>query len=496
MLIEKEVIGPGKYWYLDEQSGTPRSLDVTPAETKYWADQGNKMIGLGLPVPVPYEHDFQQHPMTPKDKLLGNAGEIKEYRLKGDTLFSVVDVQDEAVKSKIGKSVRWTSPWISSFTDGDGRKWNNVISHLALTLRPRITKQQPFGSIAAALSMASPTKIADAPPTGFCLSRAGLLVQRGKVTVPRFLMAFSLFAGGIALGDGDMPPMAKKKPPKADASGGDEPPIDDPTTAQDDIAAAGVDGVDLPGEPDFGDDVNDVSMEEILADLLAALDIHVEQGSGESQFKRSLYNAAMQKIHDLTGKARGEGQNNGMGNQPPNGQGNQTPPNPLIKQEQQPMYMSLDEINRIPDPMVKNIALSMYNENVKLRDQLDKNAAMSTGLRERTLGEERTRRQMRVDRLKRMSPSIKGELDTLTTNPSMALSLDDKTGAVVDPMASTLAMLEKSLGDMPRLLTTDQSALSVQAQPTDGEMTDAQADVLADNMARMMGCPPEAKKAG
>ena len=164
MLVEKEIIAPGQYWYTDESTGLPRKLEVTPELTKYWHEQGTKMLEYGLQVPVPYEHDFNAHPMTPKEKLVNNAGEIKEYRLKDiydhqrghvkDVLFGVVDVQDPDVKHKIGHNIRWTSPWINSFTDGDGRHWNNVISHLALTTRPRITKQQPFESFTAALSMA------------------------------------------------------------------------------------------------------------------------------------------------------------------------------------------------------------------------------------------------------------------------------------------------------------------------------------------------------
>ena len=132
MLIEKEVISPGQYWYIDEKTGIPRKWSVTADTVKQLHKDGNEMIALGLPVPVPFEHDFQAHPMTPKDKLLNNAGEVKEYRLNGDTLRAVVDVQDEDARKKVGKSIRWTSPWISSFTDGNGRQWNNVIAHLAL----------------------------------------------------------------------------------------------------------------------------------------------------------------------------------------------------------------------------------------------------------------------------------------------------------------------------------------------------------------------------
>lgn len=196
MLVDKEVISPGVYYYRDEATGEPRKLVVTPELTKHWHDQGNKMIGLGLTVPVPCEHDFTAHPMTPADKLKGNAGWVNGYELRGDSLWSKVDVQDEELAKKLPRTIRWTSPWISSFTDGEGRAWNNVISHLALTTRPRIIKQQPFSGIAAALSAATEARVEDVGKGGFCLSRAGLLVEdESKQLQPRYPMAFSMVEG-------------------------------------------------------------------------------------------------------------------------------------------------------------------------------------------------------------------------------------------------------------------------------------------------------------
>src|SRR3990167_7500297 len=100
MQVEKEIIGPGTHWYRDEATGLPRKLVVTPELTHHWHEQGNKMLGFGLTVPVPCEHDFSAHPMTPADKLKNNAGWVKEYRLKDNVLFGVVDVQDEELAKK------------------------------------------------------------------------------------------------------------------------------------------------------------------------------------------------------------------------------------------------------------------------------------------------------------------------------------------------------------------------------------------------------------
>ena len=513
MLIEKEIISPGNYWYTDEATGLPRKLEVTPELTKYWQQQGSAMLSAGLTVPVPFEHDFNAHPMTPKDKLLNNAGWVKEYRLKDNRLFGVVDILDDAIAKKLPTTIRWTSPWINSFSDGQGKQWNNVISHLALTTRPRITKQQPFPSIAAALSMATPVLVPvpemALPSGGLCLSRAGRLLTRKKDGRhrPKYPIAFSMFSGA-AFGDDDAAFPPKKKdaaPPK-----GGEPDADgfEDTGAEgmeDGGAGGSTDGATPPGGGDdsmidlepFNDPAGDVSMEELLCDLLGALGIFCEKGGNEQAFKRSLYTAAMQKINELTTKAQSDGSPQpGELTQP--GQQPGAPPaaggaNPLIQQEQQPMYMSLEEINKLPDPM-RTVALSMYAENQKLRAAVDASTKVTNGLRDAKLKDATAVRAGRVALLGRISPKLKADLEAMVGNPSMALSMGDG-GAVNDPMQTTLMMLEKGLSDVPRLLTADAASLSVQPQPTDSEMSDEEADRLADSMARMMGCAPDTKKA-
>jgi hypothetical protein len=521
MLVEKEVIRPGTYFYKDEKTGLPRKLVVTPELTKYWHDQGNSMIGLGLTVPVPYEHDFSAHPMTPKEQLLNNAGEVKQYSLKGDTLFSTVDVQDPDVKSKIGRSIRWTSPWINSFTDGSGKEWRNVISHLALTTRPRVTKQEAFSSIAAALSMATPIEYnldKDAWKTfsgdkGLCLSTAGRLFEgvKTKRLRPRYPMAFSLWGGGIRLSDDDIPPKKSKDKPKPkpgesatpDAEPEDEFDGDLPETekkggskGKDGNAPPSMDGEDGLTNP-LGDAHGDVKMEELLCDLLQALGVPMPDVSNEHQFRRHLYEAVMCKIKELTSKGMGNADQTPDQNKPSTQQPNASQSNPLIgqvQQEQQPMYMSLEDINKLPDPM-KGVALAMYAENQKLRGELDANKKSTDSLRDAKLKDENAKRLGRIALIGKLSPKVKADLDAMLALPSMALSMGDG-GTVVDPMAQTLAILEKGLGDIPVLLRTDQSALSLAPQPTDATMLDDKTtDEIADGFARQMGCAPQAKKA-
>lgn len=496
MLVEKEIIRPGTYWYRDESTGLPRKLVVTPELTKYWHEQGSAMLSAGLTVPVPCEHDFTAHPMTPADKLKNNAGWVKEYRLKGDKgdrLFGVVDVPDPEIAKKLPHTIRWTSPWINSFTDGTGKTWNNVISHLALTTRPRIINQQPFGSIAAALSMATGVgwstgsfkdslNVEHATDKGFCLSRAGRLFtdKKSKRLRPRYPMAFSLWGGGIKLAEDDAPP-EKGDLPDDDADLGDE-----------DFDIGADDDMDMDDIMDPLADANgDVKMEELLCDLLQALGVPMPDESNEQEFKRHLYEAAMSKIKELTSKGMGkQDEFTPDQNQPPNQQPNASQPNPLIQQEQQPMYMSLEEIEKtITDPTMKKVALSMYAENQKIRSEMEAAKKVTDSLRDAKLKEATAARATRVTLLGKLSPKVKADLDAMLALPAMALSMGEG-GVVVDPMAQTLAVLEKGLADLPKLLTTDQTALSVQAHPVDqSEMTEEKSDEIADGLARQMGAP-------
>lgn len=159
------------------------------------------------------------------------------------------------------------------------------------------------------------------------------------------------------------------------------------------------------------------------------------------------------------------------------------------------MYMSLEEINKLPDPM-KGLALSMYAENQKLRAEMEANAKTANSLRDAKLKQATIERGQRIALLSRLSPKVKQDLEAMQANAGMALSLGDG-GEVVDPMAQTLTLLEKGLSDMPRLLTTDSAMLSAQPHPTDtAEMSQERASELANSFARMMGVVEEPKKAG
>ena len=142
MLVPKEIIRPGTYWYVDTATRQPRKLPVTVEDVKHYCEAGNAMLAAGLSVPVPLEHDPEAKTLTTAEKaasrLRNNTGWVNRYSMQGDRLYAMLDIQDMDVYSKLPRTIKYTSPWLNSFTDGNGRKWDNVISHVALTSRPRI----------------------------------------------------------------------------------------------------------------------------------------------------------------------------------------------------------------------------------------------------------------------------------------------------------------------------------------------------------------------
>ena len=156
------------------------------------------------------------------------------------------------------------------------------------------------------------------------------------------------------------------------------------------------------------------------------------------------------------------------------------------------MYMSLEEINKLEEPL-KSVALGMYNDSVKATAKSDALEKQLNSLRDAKLKEEGAKRIHRATLLGKLSPKVKVDLDAMLALPAMALSMGDG-GEVIDPMATTLAVLEKGLSDLPKLFVG--GAVPV-PQPTDDTALSAEAeDVLAEQMARLGGCPPEQKKAG
>jgi hypothetical protein len=522
MLVWKEVIpGPGTYWYLDQETNLPRTIRFTPEGIRHLHDQGKRMLQAGLSIPVPVEHQPTAVPLTAPQKaaqnLLNNAGWVSDWRLHGEGLWSLVDVQDPEIAKKLPKTIRWTSPWITSFMDGDGRKWEGVVGHLALTTRPRISKQQPFPSVAAAMSWAGllHTQAFDpahpgasyAPGKGLAFSRAGLLSGEGTLLKPAYPVAFSLYSGGIPLAAPELmeaaakpkpkpkePPSGPAKGPPGDAKVGDVPakPEGTPapgTTPPGEPGQPGMPG--MPGmEPSLVDSDGDIPVHEVIGDLLETMGVLLEEGTTGDNFLERLYKAVMSKMKEggKMGADMGTDPNN-LTNQPPGGKNpNDLPPNPPgqrmnVVQEQPPLYMSLadarEKAKGITDPTARAMVDAMLSHQ-------EVEGRKTAALQQRMLAEAKAVRDRRVEAACRRNPSPAFREKVLAMVKDARLSIADD-GTIHDTANAALEVVE-TMVSLPDLLLSRHA--TQQDHPQDahpGEISQKRMDDVADEFCRNVG---------
>jgi hypothetical protein len=468
--ISKEVISPGTYWYEDPESGLPKKFSPTSEVVKQMYEDGKAMLAAGLSIPVPLEHQPDAKPLTPSEKaastLLNNSGWVKDYEMQGDSLFAKLDILDEKAAKKVqNKTVKWTSPTISSFTDGDGKAWDGVISHVALTSRPRFHRQSPFPNIAAAMSFAATLpeytfhpKALALQGKSFSISPAARIEGSGQTAKPKFPKAFSLLAG-IKLAAEDLKKKPKEEaPPKKE--GEEKPPEgkegDKPPGGEEKPHVPNADEVSGGEEDTEG---TDLSLEAVLCDLLGILGVQVAEDCDASNFKECLYDAAMEFIRSKHAMSETTETPHGPGSQ----KGGMMKTNNPVVQEQRPAYLSLEEIEKIADPTLKQLALSL-NATQKKNEALEKNA----------FEEAKRRRQVRMDSITKKLPGSGEKLVALAA--TMSFSLQDD-GTVKDTMTETLDILDAGIAkmqDIPTLLKIQKTELSEAPHPREyqGEITE------------------------
>ncbi len=446
MEVRKEILRPGTTIYIDPRTGKPEKFVATPDRIKYMADQGNLMLADGLTVPVPLEHQPDARPLTSGERaahnIRNNAGHVKSYEVGADSrLFGVLDIADPSIADKLGSTIKFTSPWINSFTDGNGKRWEGVISHVALTTRPRIVKQEPFArSVAAAMSLVGKMAGHKLTPAnvegGICLSMAGMLQEKKGKLKPLYPNAFSMYAGiKLAEDELDESPASEDFPPKkADDEGEEETPEDtEPSSPLDEVVS--------------GDE--DVSIYEMIGHLMKVCGLNPPDQIDESNALRAIYETLMARAQEigLEATAPEEEEPAELNTEEENGD-----VNPIV-QENPSMYASLAEISRIEDPTEKKLATELFKTRKKLQ-------SVSLSIIE----EAKTARDARLKKLLKMMPKEKAaKIAAEFAKPSAQMSLGDD-GAVVDPMAVFLDGLEAMRND----ITAQLSAATEQPHPADG----------------------------
>ncbi len=487
MRVRKEVVREGVHAYRDK-SGKLQWLSATPELIKYWGESGNAMRQAGHKIPIPIEHDPSANPMTPAERLLNNAGEVESFELGQveeeiggkkvvkSALFSIDDIRDERVQGKIKDgTIKWSSPAFDSFTDAAGKKWEGVIVHKALTSRPAFTAQEPFQ---AQFSLTPVTPSVDSPPSGFCLSRAGLVCESQPGTFsPAYPVAFSLWSGcKFALEDLEGGKKEKKGVGKGVGGGkeaqeeeGEEPGEEGQKKAGTGDGAAKRPKFDAnTGEKlkaELVDPEGDISIWCVLSDMLSmalGVDIGEDELSDED---------GPQKLYEMLRDAL-KAKNAGAANpgepppEPPVAPGRNTGSNPIL-QEQQPVYMSLtmttEEADKIADPTTRKIALEL----VETRKQND-------ALKQKAFKDAADKRQKRVDGVSRFLPEAsRTKFLERVAGAQFSLGSD---GVVGDQADGWLADMEAMIAGLPALLKGGQFSIEAQPKETTGQVPDERAD--------------------
>lgn len=474
MEVRKEIIRPGTYTYINPASGMPERMTVTPETIKHFHDQGSAMLADNISIPVPFEHQPDAKPQTESERaakqLLNNAGFVKRYEVakveNEDRLFGILDIPDVSVVKKLPTTIRSVSPWINSFTDGNGKRWEGVISHVALTTRPRISNQAPFETTGAAMSMIGglsdkvfSSKAVD--DRGFFLSRAGHLVKENGAFKPEFPIAFSLMAG-IKLSEDEIEDIDDDE--DTDDVDADDAIVDDPAVDQfsGDNTMAGLE-----------QEAGDVSFEELIPHLLELHGITIPAGGKGKDFLKALVRGLLASAKSLAAADGGE-DDSILGDDPA-----ATPAAGPVTQESPPMYMSLTkaEVAKIVDPKERSMAEAFLS----LRMENDKYKAKVDAVNKNILDDATKDRGCRIEKLcKKLPPAARDKVLQAAAMPSMQLSLGND-GAVKDPMATMLEVFEAGIPDIPSMLMKG-IKLSEQPQPEDGVVTDERAQQLANQL--------------
>ncbi len=148
--LRYELLKPGPWVVGRNSDGSLRKHTFTPDYVKGVLSRTVAMQAAGIPIPVCWEHQDGQKPRQlsrdewVSEKAKGTAGWAEKlYNQKSkSTGFVDVEVPDETDASK-AKTLRFCSPEIANFTDGSGKEWGEVITHIALTPKPAQVGQEP-----------------------------------------------------------------------------------------------------------------------------------------------------------------------------------------------------------------------------------------------------------------------------------------------------------------------------------------------------------------
>lgn len=468
MKVRKEILPPGVFTYVHGKTGQPAKLTVTEKDNHRYAESGNAMLSSGLSIPVPLEHQPDAVPMSPAEKAAWqtkhNTGWVEKFEVENGKLFAQLEIADPDIAKKLPNTIKFVSPHINSFMDGNGRRWDNVITHVALTTRPRITNQSPFPNLQAALStvgalpMQTP-QAAAALSEGVSISAAGLLDPMGKPVYP---IAFSL-ATGVKLAAEEVDEIVEE----------DEEPDGDEDVAVEETPAA-IPDLNGNGEADAGD----LAIEEAIMHLLKVLG-HNPPPMNKATFKRDLYETLMSALQDKVSAADAPAEPDDAIADDEMLDATETP---VIK-EQPNMFASLDEVKAIKDPEQRRLAEFAF----RVQQERDRERKRADAAALSLIADAQKIQHERIARITKGLPKDRrtkanAQIEAMRKVEGAALSLADD-GKVHDPLDAALALAETLVLDLPVLLSSDRTSVVKQPQPKDGVLTPERRNELVEQMA-------------
>jgi hypothetical protein len=134
--FKKEVLRVGNFKFENSQ-GDLEEFNVTLDYLKNLAENSNNFLSRGGKIYIPNRH--QADPLS-------NAGWVENFFVEDNKLYAVLSITEPDVLEKVLRgtiqdvSIRLSLDYVDSY----GNYYDKVITHVALTLEPRIPGQAPF----------------------------------------------------------------------------------------------------------------------------------------------------------------------------------------------------------------------------------------------------------------------------------------------------------------------------------------------------------------
>jgi len=135
--FKKELIKVGNY--IKESTG--QKIDVALDTLKHWVREFDRWTAAGNRLPIPLGHERANQPEA-------NRGWVTSMFIEGNSLYGVLELSDESLAKTTDVSI-CVNP---ELTDGKGIKYNNVISHVALTTQPVVGGLSGFQTLSLSLT--------------------------------------------------------------------------------------------------------------------------------------------------------------------------------------------------------------------------------------------------------------------------------------------------------------------------------------------------------